>query len=99
MFSVSQPVNHIRFGFFLGLVVVGSFLVFGSLIGDGLDEGRTELACAQAKLEAMWKVPLPTDAEIVGSVPASSVASAGWDLKELGCSGRIYPAATLQLRE
>jgi hypothetical protein len=47
----------------------------------------------------MWGMPLPADLEVVGSIPKSGVASADWDLTELDCSGAIYPAATVQLRE
>jgi hypothetical protein len=89
-----------RFGFFLtawGLVVLGSFLVFDSL--NGSKDGQAELACAKAKLEAMWDVQLPASAEVVGSIPGSGVVSADWDLKALGCSGAIYPTATLKLPE
>jgi len=76
MFSASQR-SALQSGFLLtawGLVVFACFLLLGSLIGDGSDEGQTELACAKAKLEEMWEVPLPADAEIVGSVPGSSEA-------------------------
>jgi hypothetical protein len=91
-----------RFGLLMtawALVALGSFLLFGRLFGDGPDEGQTELACAKARIEAMWKMPLPADVEIVGSIPGSKVASADWDLRELGCSGAIHPTAALQLRE
>ena len=102
MYSASKSVSTLRFGFFAiawSLVVCGSFLLFGSLSGDGSDEGQTEIACAKAKLEAMWDMPLPADLEVVGSIPMSGVASADWDLKQLGCSSAIYPAATLHLRD
>ena len=82
-----------------GLVVVSSFILFRGLFGDDSDLGQTELACAKAKLEATWGTPLPENLEVVGSVPNSEVASADWDLTELGCPGVIYPTATLQLRE
>ena len=99
MYSASKSVGWLRFGPFLiawGLVVCGSFLLFRSLSGD---EGQTEIACAKAKLEAMWDMPLPADLEVVGSIPRSGVASADWDLRQLGCSSAIFPAATLHLRE
>ena len=102
MFQRLKPVSPLRFAFFsaaCGLVVFSSFLLFGGLFGDGFDRGQTELACAKAKLEAMWGMPLPADLEVVGSIPKSGVASADWDLTELGCSSAIYPTATLQLRE
>ena len=102
MFQRLKPVSPLRFAFFsaaCGLVVFSSFLLFGGLFGDGSDRGQTELACAKAKLEAMWGMPLPADLEVVGSIPKSGVASADWDLTELGCSSAIYPTATLQLRE
>jgi hypothetical protein len=102
MFSASKPIRPLRSGFFLaawGLVVFGSFVLFWRLLGDGPEEGQIELACAKAKLEAMWHVPLPADLEVVGSIRGSKVASADWDLKELGCSDTIYPTATLQLRQ
>jgi hypothetical protein len=102
MFSALKPVSPLRFAFFWaawGVVVFASFLLFGGLFGDDSDWGQTELACAKAKLEAMWGMPLPADLEVVGSIPNSEVASADWDLAELGCSGAIYQAATLQLRE
>lgn len=99
MFSVRR-VRLVRFGFLLaawGLVALGSFLVFDGLIGS--NDGQAELACAKAKLEAMWDVHLPASAEVVGSIPGSGVVSADWDLEELGCSGAIYPTATLKLPE
>jgi hypothetical protein len=102
MFSAFKPVRPLRFAFFStawGLVVLGSFLLFGGLFGDDSVRGQIELACTKAKLEAMWGMPLPADLEVVGSIPKSGVASAGWDIKELGCSGAIYPTATLKLRE
>jgi hypothetical protein len=102
MFSASRRVGPFRLGLFLiawGLVVIASFLLFASLIGDGSDKGKTELACAKAKLEAMWNVQLPADAEVVGPAAEPRVVSADWDLRELGCSGAIYPTATLRLRE
>jgi len=102
MFGASKPVSPLRFGLFLtawGLIAFGSFLLFGRLLGDGPNEGQVELACAKARLEAMWNVPLPEDLEVVGSIPGSKVASADWDLKDLGCSGAVYSAATLQARE
>jgi hypothetical protein len=102
MFQRLKPVSPLWFAFFsaaLGLVVFLSFLLFGDLFGDDSDRGQTELACAKAKLEAMWGMPLPADLEVVGSIPNSGVASADWDLTELGCSSAIYPTATLQLRE
>ena len=97
-----KPVSPLRFAFFsaaCGLVVFSSFLLFGGLFGDDSDRGQTELACAKAKLEAMWGMPLPADLEVVGSIPKSGVASTGWDITELGWSGAIYPTATLKLRE
>jgi hypothetical protein len=101
MFSAFLPVGSLRFAFFStawGLVVFGSFLLFGRLFGDDA-AGQIELACTKAKLEAMWGMPLPADLEVVGSIPKSGVASTGWDITELGCSGAIYPTATLKLRE
>jgi hypothetical protein len=100
MFSAFKPIRPLRFALFStawGLVVFGSFLLFGGLF-DSV-RGQIELACTKAKLEAMWGMPLPADLEVVGSVPKSGVASAGWDITELGCSGAIYPTATLKLRE
>ena len=102
MFNALKPVSPLRFAFFsaaCGLVVFSSFLLFGGLVGHDSDQVQTELACAKAKLEAMWGMPLPADLEVVGSIPKSGVASADWDLTELGCSSAIYPTATLQLRE
>ena len=102
MFSVSGRVSLVRFGAFLaawGVVVLASFLLFAGLIGNESGEGQTELACAKQKLEAMWAVQLPADAEVVGSLPGSGVVSADWDLKELGCSGAVYPTAILKLQE
>ena len=100
MFQRLKPVSPLRFAFFLaawGLVVFSFFLLFGGLFGDD-SRGQTELACAKAKLEAMWGMPLPADLEVVGSIPKSGVASADWDLTELDCSSAIYPTVTLQLR-
>jgi hypothetical protein len=82
-----------------GVLVLASFLLFAGLIGNEAGEGHTELACAKQKLEAMWAVQLPADAEVVGSLPEAGVVSADWDLKELGCSGAVYPTATLRLHE
>ena len=79
MFSVFKPVRSLRFAFFStawGLVVFGSFLLFGGLVGGDFDRGQIELACTKA-LEAMWGMPLPADLEVVGSIPKSGVASAG----------------------
>jgi hypothetical protein len=97
---LQKPLRPLRFAFFStawGLVVFGSFLLFGGLFDSVL--GQIELACTQAKLEAMWGMPLPADLEVVGSVTKSGVASTGWDITELGCSGAIFPTATLKLRE
>lgn len=102
MFSASRRVSFVRLGAFLtawGLVALASFLLFAGLIGNETGEGQTELACAKQKLEAMWAVQLPADAEVVGSLQGSGVVSADWDLKELGCSGAVYPTATLKLQE
>ena len=102
MFSVSRRVSLVRVGAFLaawGLLATVSFGIVSGLIGDEDSEGHTELACAKQKLEAMWAVQLPADAEVVGSLPTSGVVSADWDLKELGCSGAVYPTATLRLHE
>ncbi len=104
MFSTSQraSLSIRRFGLLLTalslLVVAGTLSLLAIQIADGTQRphpGQTELVCAKAKLEAMWKVELPVGAEIVGSVPGSRVVSADWDLKELGCSGAIHPTATL----
>jgi hypothetical protein len=81
------------------LVACGSFLIFGGLFDDGHDEGRSELACAKAKLEELWDMPLPADLEVVGSIPKPEVVNADWDLRKLGCSAETYLAATLQLRK
>jgi len=100
MFRASKSV--FRVGLLLaswGLAVFGSFLLFGSLFDDGPDEAQAELACVKARLEAMWDLPLPAELEVVGSIPGSNVASADWDLRELGCPGAVYPEATLRLRE
>ena len=102
MFSAFLRERPLRFAFFStawGLVVFGSFLLFGGLLDDDSERGQIELACTKMKLEAMWGMPLPADLEVVGSVPKSGVASTGWDITELGCSGAIYPTATLKLRE
>ena len=101
MVSAFLPVGPLRFACYAttwGLVVFGSFLLFGGLLGDD-DRGQLELACTKEKLEAMWGMPLPADLEVVGSLPKSGVASTGWDTTELGCSGAIYPTATLKLRQ
>ena len=85
------PVGPLRFAFFStawGLVVFGSFLLFGGLFGDDSDRGQIELACTKAKLEAMWGMPLPADLEVIGSIPRSGVASTGWDITELGVRAR-----------
>ena len=102
MFNAFKRVKSFRFAFFSTawcLVVFGSFLLFGGLFGDDSERGQIELACTKAKLEAMWGMPLPADLEVVGSIPRSGVASTGWDITELGCSGAIYPTATLKRRE
>ena len=102
MFSTSQPASLClrQFGLFLiGLalvVVAGVLLLFAIRIDDGANHpsyGQDEFACAKAKLEARWGVKLP--GEISDSIPGSRAVSAGWDLKELGCSGTIHPTATL----
>ena len=102
MFQRLKPISPLRFAFFSaawGLVGFLFLLLFGGLFGDDSDRGQTELACAKAKLEAMWGMPLPADLEVVGSIPKSGVASADWDPTELDCSSAIYPTVTLQLRE
>jgi hypothetical protein len=102
MFSGSRRLSLVRFWAFVagwGVLVLASFLLFAGLIGNEAGEGDTELACAKQKLEAMWAVQLPADAEVVGSLPEAGVVSADWDLKELGCSGAVYPTATLRLHE
>jgi hypothetical protein len=88
----SPQVSFWRYGLFLSAL---AFLILaGALLLDDTQRRRqTELACAKAKLETMWGLKLP--AEIVGSLPESQVASADWDLKELGCSGAVYATATL----
>ena len=55
MFSTFKPVGSLGFAFSTawGLVVFGSFLLFGGLFGDDSDRGQIELACTKAKLEAM----------------------------------------------
>jgi hypothetical protein len=102
MFPAASRVSRFRFVPFAaawGAAVAGSFLIFTSLIGDGpYDEGQSELACAKAKLESLWGMRLPAKAVMVASAPESTVASADWDLKELGCSGHIHPLATLELK-
>lgn len=100
MFSVSR-VSRLRFVSFAAACAasaVGSFLLFTSLIGNGPDQGQSELACAKTKLEALWGVRLPAEAVMVASVPGTNVASADWDVKALGCSGLIHSSATLELR-
>ena len=100
MLSAPGRVRLVRFAVFLtawSLAVLVSFLVFSGLIGSG--EGQAELACAKTKLEAMWHVQLPADAEVVGSIPGSGVASADWDLKALGCPDTVYPTAALKLQD
>jgi hypothetical protein len=102
MFTAFLQLRPFRFAFFStawGLLVLGSFLLFSGLVGDDSDRGQVELACTKEKLEAMWGMPLPADLEVVGSIPKSGVASTGWDITELGCSGTIHPTATLKLRE
>jgi hypothetical protein len=103
MFGVLRGVSLLRFGLFLGAwasVVLASFTLFGRLIDDGPSKGKTELACAKARLEAMWHMQLPADAEVVGSVPGGSgVVSADWELKALGCPSAVYTTATLKLPE
>jgi len=102
MFPASRRVSLIRLGVFSAawsLAVLVSFLLFSGLIGGRSAEGRAELACARKKLEAMWHVTLPADAELVASTPGSGVVSADWDLKALGCSGAVYPTATLKLQD
>jgi hypothetical protein len=94
MFSASQQVSlsFRQFGFLAALVIAGTLSLFAV---DGTQpplHGQSELACAKAKLEAMWEVELPEGP--VGSVPSRAV-SADWDLKELGCPGAIHPTATL----
>jgi hypothetical protein len=102
MFQRLKPISPLRFALFsaaCGLIAFSSFLLFGALFGDDSDRGQTELACVKAKLEAMWGMPLPSDLDVVGSIPKSGVASADWDPTELDCSNAIYPTVTLQLRE
>jgi hypothetical protein len=101
MLSAFLPGGPLRFAFFStawGLVVFGSFLLFGGLLDDNY-RGQIELACTKKKLEATWGMPLPADLEVVGSIPKSGVASTGWDTTELGCSGAIHPTTSLKLRE
>ena len=97
MFSQWVSLSFRRFGLFLTasafLVVAGTLSFFAIQIAHHPDPGQTELACAKAKLEAMWGVELPE--EVIGSVPGSRSVSVGWDLKELGCSGATHPTATL----
>jgi hypothetical protein len=90
----SPRVSFSRYGLFL--------LAFAFLVGAGtlwLDDTQRarqiELACAKAKLEAMWGVKLPDGAETVGAAPGSRVVSADWDLEELGCSGASHSLASL----
>ena len=97
MFSQWISLSLRRFGLFLTasafLVAAGTLSLFAIQIAHRPDPGQTELACAKAKLEAMWGVELPE--EVIGSVPGSRSVSVGWDLKELGCSGAIHPTASL----
>jgi len=102
MFGASRRVSLVRLGVLWtawGLVVLASFLIFSGLIGGRSAEGRAELACAKKKLEAMWHVQLPADAEVVGSIPGSGVASSDWDLKALGCRDAVYTTAALKLQD
>lgn len=102
MFGVLRQARPLRFGVFLGAwgsVVLASFLLFDSLMDDGASKGQAELACAKERLEAMWDMPLPADAEVVGSLPEAGVVSADWDLEALGCPSAVYTTATLKLRE
>jgi hypothetical protein len=102
MFQRLKPVSPLRFAVLAaawGLVVFSCFLMFEGFFRDRSDPRKTELAFAKAKLEARWGTPLPANLEVVGSIPNSGVASADWDLAELGCSSVIYPTATLQLQE
>ena len=74
-------VSLFRYGLYLSVLAL---VIAGTLSLDDVKSRReTELACAKAKLASMWGM-LP--AETVGSLPGSHVATAGWDLKELGCS-------------
>jgi len=98
MFRASRRFSLVQLAVFStawALAVLVSFLLFSGLIGSS--EGQAELACAKNKLEAMWHVQLPADAEVVGSIPGSGVVSADWDLEALGCSGAVYPTAALKL--
>lgn len=84
-------VSLFRYGLYLSVLAL---VVAGTLSLDDTQSPRqAELACARAKLTSMWGI-LPT--ETFGSLPGSHVASADWDLKELGCSsGAIDQTATL----
>src|SRR5262245_1705977 len=102
MFSAFKPVRPLRFAFFStawGLVVFASFLLFGGLFGDDSGRGQIELACTKAKLEALWGMPLPANLEVVGSIPQSGVAPAGWDSTGRGGSGASNRTGTHNLRE
>jgi len=92
----SPQVSFRRYGLFLlALALVG---LAATLWSDDTQRRRqSELACAKSELATMWGMKLPEGAEIVGSSPGSRVASADWDLKELGCSGPIQTATLAEI--
>jgi hypothetical protein len=87
----SPRVSLSRYGLFL--LALALLVVAATPSLDDTRRRQTELACAKAKLEAMWEVKLPDGAEIGGS--GSRAVSADWDLKELGCSGANRSLASL----
>jgi hypothetical protein len=89
----SPQVSFRRYGLFL--LALAFLVVAATLSLDDTRRRQTELACAKAKLEAMWGLKLPEGAEIIGSMPGSRAVSADWDLKELGCSGASHSIASL----
>lgn len=74
------------------LVVGGAFWLDDS---QGPYHRQADLACARENLEALWGVKLPKVIPIAVSEPRSRVASADWDLKELGCSSATQVRVTL----
>lgn len=85
-----------RYGLYVAALV---FLVVGGALWlEGNERTylrQAELACARANLEALWGVKLPEVIPNMASEPQSQVASADWDLKELGCSSATQVSITL----
>ena len=85
-----------RYGLYVAALV---FLVVGGALWlEGIERPylrQAELACARANLEALWDVKLSEVIPSMASEPQSRVASADWDLKELGCSSATQVRLTL----